>query len=339
MYGCPNIGGLGRLQCLDSCSLSSLLVNIDVSGCNLFNNSFSEDWSNLFSLKFFDISSNHITSLPGCVKSLPSLEEIYARRCSHLQSVLDVPNTVTYLNTTMNFSLEKVQPTPNTTFLSFYGCEKLCEVEDCFKLESIKKNDRRILRYLGIELVSEKGMGFILDDKLYTEEVSIKCSSFRGEDTRKTFTDHLYAALKQAGIRTFMDDDAMDRGKLLGPELEKAILESAVSIIVFSRDYASSKWCLDEVLTIIEEQERISSKHEVVPVFYNVEPSDVRNQTGSFEKAFGEYDNMIEAETDHQKKIEWREKGKAWRVSLRKAGSLTGMVLANGYAFFLDHHL
>ncbi|KAI3803948.1 hypothetical protein L1987_32114 [Smallanthus sonchifolius] len=152
-----------------------------------------------------------------------------------------------------------------------------------------------------------------------------------GEDTRKTFTDHLYAALKQAGIRTFRDDDAMDRGKLLGPELKKAIRESAISIIVFSRNYATSKWCLDEVLTIIEEQERLSSKHEVVPVFYDVEPSDVRNQTGSFEEAFGEYDNMIEAETDHQKKNEWREKVKAWRVSLRKAGSLTGMVLANGY--------
>ncbi|KAI3803945.1 hypothetical protein L1987_32111 [Smallanthus sonchifolius] len=176
MYGCPNIGGLGQLQCLDSCSLSSLLVNIDVSGCSLFNNSFPEDWSNLSSLIFLDISNNHITSLPGCVKSLPSLEKLYARRCSHLRSVLDVPNTVTYLNTTMNLSLEKVQPTPNTTFLSFYGCEKLCAVEDCFKLESIKQIDRRILRHLGLELISEKGTGFRLDDKLYTEEFSIKIS-------------------------------------------------------------------------------------------------------------------------------------------------------------------
>ncbi|KAM0025453.1 putative TIR domain, P-loop containing nucleoside triphosphate hydrolase [Helianthus debilis subsp. tardiflorus] len=131
----------------------------------------------------------------------------------------------------------------------------------------------------------------------------------------------------QSGIRTFRDDDAMDRGKLLEPELKKAIRESAISVIVFSRDYASSKWCLDEVLTIIQEKERVSSKHEVVPVFYNVEPSDVRNQTGSFEEAFSGYDDMIEAETDPQKKVEWLEKVKAWRVSLRKAGSLTGMVL------------
>ncbi|GJY05156.1 TMV resistance protein N-like protein [Tanacetum coccineum] len=155
--------------------------------------------------------------------------------------------------------------------------------------------------------------------------------SFRGEDTRRSFTDHLYAALTQAGIRTFRDDDEMERGKLLEVELKKAICESAISIIVFSTNYASSKWCLDEVLTIIEENERLSSKHEVVPVFYNIEPSDVRNQTGSFENAFSRYDDIIETESDHQNKIQWSEKVNAWRASLKKAGSLTGMVLANGH--------
>ncbi|KAI7733481.1 hypothetical protein M8C21_033721 [Ambrosia artemisiifolia] len=178
MYGCPNLGGLRRVQCLDSCSLSSLLVDIDVSGCNLFNSSFPKDWSNLLSLKFLNISNNHITSLPGCVKSLPSVEVINASRCSYLQSVLEVPKTVISLNTTLNMSLEKVQPTPNTTFLAVYGCEKLCAVEGCFKLESIKRFDRKIIRSLGLESISEKGMGFKLDDRqnAYPEEVSIKIS-------------------------------------------------------------------------------------------------------------------------------------------------------------------
>ncbi|XP_021985500.2 disease resistance protein RPS6 [Helianthus annuus] len=177
MEGCPNLGGLGRVRCLDSCSLSSLLVNIDVSGCNLCNNSFPEDWSDLLSLKFLDISSNHITSLPACVKSLPSLEVLNARKCSYLQSVLDVPKTVIYLDTTLNLSLEKVQPTPNTTFLAVYGCEKLCVVDGCFKLESVNRFDRQIIRYLGLESISEKGMGFRLDKpNAYTKEVSIKIS-------------------------------------------------------------------------------------------------------------------------------------------------------------------
>ncbi|KAI3803946.1 hypothetical protein L1987_32112 [Smallanthus sonchifolius] len=250
---------------------------------------------------------------------------------SHLKLVLDVPKSVTELHTYANTSLEIVKLPPNPlTFLLVDGCDKLCAMEGCLKRESIKNVDRKFIRYLGLELILENGTrrsGFE-KQTANTEEDSIKGSMC--EDTRKTFTDHLYAALKQEGIRTFRDDDAMDRGKLLEPELKKAIRESAISIIVFSRNYASSKWCLDEALTIIEEHESLSSKHEVVPVFYGVEPSDVRNQTGSFEEAFGEYDNMIEAETDHEKKIEWLEKVKAWRVSLKKAGSLTGMVLSNG---------
>ncbi|KAL4588044.1 hypothetical protein LXL04_000922 [Taraxacum kok-saghyz] len=161
----------------------------------------------------------------------------------------------------------------------------------------------------------------------YTHDVFL---SFRGEDTRKSFTDHLYTALKQAGIRTFRDDDAMDRGKLLKPELNKAIHESAISLIVFSESYASSKWCLDEVMMIIEEHET-SSKHEVIPVFYKVEPSDVRNQTGSFKDAFDGYDAEIKEETDLQNQRELLEKVGAWRDSLRKAATLTGMVLADRY--------
>ncbi|KAI5570219.1 hypothetical protein BDE02_11G012300 [Populus trichocarpa] len=35
--------------------------------------------------------------------------------------------------------------------------------------------------------------------------------SFRGEDTRKNFTDHLYTALVQAGIHTFRDDNEIRR--------------------------------------------------------------------------------------------------------------------------------
>ncbi|CAL5413883.1 unnamed protein product [Camellia sinensis] len=76
--------------------------------------------------------------------------------------------------------------------------------------------------------------------------------SFRGEDTRKNFTDHLYAALVQAGIHTFRDDDELPRGQIISSELLKSIEESRISIVVFSRNYASSRWCLDELVKIIE---------------------------------------------------------------------------------------
>ncbi|GKC78002.1 Toll/interleukin-1 receptor domain-containing protein [Tanacetum coccineum] len=73
--------------------------------------------------------------------------------------------------------------------------------------------------------------------------------SFRGEDTRKTFVDHLYSALEQRLIRTYKDDITLPRGESVGPALaEKGLI--------------------------------------VMPVFYDVDPSDVRKQKGDFGKAF-----------------------------------------------------
>jgi hypothetical protein len=98
--------------------------------------------------------------------------------------------------------------------------------------------------------------------------------SFSGKDTRKTFTDHLYAALARKGIRTFRDDKKLERGKPISHELLKAIEESRFSIIILSRNYASSTWCLDELAKIVECMKQKSLT--VLPVFYDVDPSDVR---------------------------------------------------------------
>jgi hypothetical protein len=54
--------------------------------------------------------------------------------------------------------------------------------------------------------------------------------SFRGEDTRKNFTDHLYAALHQRGIIIFRDDLNLKRGKSIAPELLKAIEGSRILV-------------------------------------------------------------------------------------------------------------
>lgn len=139
--------------------------------------------------------------------------------------------------------------------------------------------------------------------------------SFRGEDTRYTFTDHLYAALKRAAIYTFWDDEEIRRGQELAPELVKAIKSSRASIVVLSENYAKSRWCLEE-LSLILEQKRKGS-HFVLPVFYHVDPSDVRNQRQSF---------AIEGS-------KWTEENvNRWKSALREVANLTGMV-ASGYGF------
>ncbi|KAG5548016.1 hypothetical protein RHGRI_013645 [Rhododendron griersonianum] len=117
--------------------------------------------------------------------------------------------------------------------------------------------------------------------------------SFRGVDTRNRFTDHLYGALKREGLPTFRDEDELVRGEHIIPQIKKAIEGSRVSIIVLSKNYASSRWCLDELVMILKCR---SSGHLVLPVFYDVDPSEVRKQTGSFEEAFMRHERRIETE-------------------------------------------
>ncbi|BFG41000.1 hypothetical protein CerSpe_272740 [Prunus speciosa] len=107
--------------------------------------------------------------------------------------------------------------------------------------------------------------------------------SFRGEDTRKRFTAHLNEELKYLGIKTFLDNPELEIGKSIPAELSSAIKQSRLAIIVISPNYASSTWCLDELLQILQCME---ARDTVLPIFYDLEPSDVRKQTGSFAKAF-----------------------------------------------------
>ena len=143
--------------------------------------------------------------------------------------------------------------------------------------------------------------------------------SFRGEDTRKNFTDHLYTTLVQAGIHTFRDDNEIRRGENIDFELQKAIQQSKISIIVFSKNYAWSRWCLDELVMIMERRRTTSSI--VFPVFYDVLPSEVRNQTGSFAAAFVEQEKRFKEEM---------ERVNGWRIALKEVADLAGMVLGDG---------
>ena len=47
--------------------------------------------------------------------------------------------------------------------------------------------------------------------------------SYNGDDTGKSFTDHLFSALKRHEIRAFRDDKELPRGEDIWTELEKAI--------------------------------------------------------------------------------------------------------------------
>ncbi|CAL2276540.1 unnamed protein product [Prunus armeniaca] len=137
--------------------------------------------------------------------------------------------------------------------------------------------------------------------------------SFRGVDTRNSFVSHLYHELQHRVIKTFKDDPKLERGTTISSELLNAIQESRLAIVILSPNYASSSWCLDELTNILQ---CMKSKGTVLPVFYNVDPSDVRKQSGSFAGAF----------TEHEKRFrEDKEKVKCWRAALTEVANLSGL--------------
>ena len=144
--------------------------------------------------------------------------------------------------------------------------------------------------------------------------------SFRGQDTRKNFTDHLYYALKDAGINAYRDDNELRRGEDISTELLQAIQKSRISVIVFSKNYGDSRWCLEELVKIMEC--RRSCRQLVFPIFYDVDPSDVEEQAGSYAEAFARHEERFVLEP---------QKGEvaAWRMALTEAANLSGWDLRN----------
>ncbi|WMV26227.1 hypothetical protein MTR67_019612 [Solanum verrucosum] len=147
--------------------------------------------------------------------------------------------------------------------------------------------------------------------------------SFRGEDTRKTFTGHLYEGLKNRGILTFQDDKRLEQGNSIPEELLKAIEESQIALIIFSRNYATSRWCLNELVKIMECKEEENGQ-TVIPIFYDVDPSHVRYQSESFAEAF------VKHESRYKDDVEGMQKVQGWRTALTAAANLKGYDIRDG---------
>ncbi|WJX64779.1 hypothetical protein P8452_49516 [Trifolium repens] len=144
--------------------------------------------------------------------------------------------------------------------------------------------------------------------------------SFRGDDTRYSFTGTLYKALCQGGFKTFMDDGGLDTGDHISPSLLNAIEASRLSIIVLSENYANSSWCLDELVKIMECKK---SKNQIVwPIFYKVDPSDIRHLRKCYGTDMAQHENNFGVNSERVQK---------WRSALLEVSNLSGKAYTTGY--------
>ncbi|XP_039169729.1 TMV resistance protein N-like [Eucalyptus grandis] len=140
--------------------------------------------------------------------------------------------------------------------------------------------------------------------------------SFRGPDTRKGFIDFLYKSLNDVGIHVFRDDDELPVGEEITPALIAAIKQSEVLIPIISGDYASSKSCLMELVQILECKQTMS--REIIPIFYEISPSDLKDQGHPFEESFSKHKrNGVDNKTIED-----------WRLALKEIGTLKGFETA-----------
>ncbi|XP_028778719.1 TMV resistance protein N-like [Neltuma alba] len=137
--------------------------------------------------------------------------------------------------------------------------------------------------------------------------------SFAGRDTRLNFTDHLCDAFIRSGIRCFRDDKGIKKGEVIKQQLIQAIKDSLCAVVVLSENYANSTWCLDELEEILESRKKFGG--QVFPVFYGVDPSDVRYQRRSFGKALANHEKKCKKSEDKVHK---------WRSALSQVSNLSG---------------
>nr|XP_011457591.1 PREDICTED: probable disease resistance protein At4g27220 isoform X4 [Fragaria vesca subsp. vesca]XP_011457593.1 PREDICTED: probable disease resistance protein At4g27220 isoform X6 [Fragaria vesca subsp. vesca] len=135
--------------------------------------------------------------------------------------------------------------------------------------------------------------------------------SFRGPDTRKGITAQIRDRLRRSGIITFMDETDLRVGDVISPTLIKAIKESRFAIVILSKKYASSVWCLEELREICLSME----ESRILPLFFKIDPTDVRFQNNSFKKAFSKH----ETSGRHAS-----EKVNQWRADLYKVANISG---------------
>ncbi|XP_057817717.1 probable 2' cyclic ADP-D-ribose synthase BdTIR [Cryptomeria japonica] len=123
----------------------------------------------------------------------------------------------------------------------------------------------------------------IADPKLYDAFII-----HRSPDVKHTLAKQLYDLLKARKCRAFLDREEIEGGDSIPAATHNAICSSVVQIAIFSRRYAESSWCLDELPW---------------------ELGDIENEQSQYSAAF----------SDYQRKGRNLHKLEQWKTSLESA--------------------
>lgn len=146
----------------------------------------------------------------------------------------------------------------------------------------------------------------------------------RGQDVKSTIATIIYGLLTQCHLSVFLDEPELENGDFFPETLQAAMSSALVHIAIFSERYAESPWCLAELSYMVK------SGAPIIPIFYHVDPTDLRR----VHQGKGKY---VDAFDKYVKKNRYLGKLNEWKKALHKASFYKGEVIINKEVF-RGHH-
>ena len=155
----------------------------------------------------------------------------------------------------------------------------------------------------------------LLDDDSFKNFQSYKkynvFLNHRGPDVKLTFVSHLNEALISAGLNPFLDAKSLVKGHHAFHSINEALSGVGVHVAIFSKRYAESKYCLNELCDMLK------SGKPILPVYFDIDPMHLRRpHDGPFANAF------IKHKTRGREEDIIR-----WKVALLEVANITGFLL------------
>ncbi|GLJ15046.1 hypothetical protein SUGI_0245800 [Cryptomeria japonica] len=136
----------------------------------------------------------------------------------------------------------------------------------------------------------------------------------RGPDVKETLALALHESLEEQDCPTFLDDQELKLGDPINPVIINAIRSSTVQIAIFSPRYAESSLCLDELVLMLR------TKARFIPVFCDVEPSDLRHpENGVYATALARHKEKARFSNDRLHR---------WKAALHASSLVTGYIFS-----------